>query len=129
GRVLLGSEGWVTDGLTLTLPPGVGWRAANERRLRSTISLDAGRIPLDDQWRPVGPVSGTAALPMQFFADAYPVEFQSSAWSWSEVSLTLDTPATRFVRAQHYAQFQASLVSGDLPESNDGYWFHLLPNA
>lgn len=129
GRVLLGPQGWVTDALTLTLPPGIGWRPANERLLRPTFEITAARIPLNRDWQPIGPVSGTPALPMQFFADTYPVEFQSPTWTWRDGALILDTPGTRFVRRQHYADFQAGIGTGDIPESNDGFWFHLQPAA
>lgn len=129
GRVLLGPDGLVTDAFTLDLPPGIGWRPANQRRLHATFEFPGPSIPLNHDLLPLGPVSGSSQVPMQFFAETYPIEFQSSDWSWQNGTLILESPGTRFLRQLHYTDWQASLGNGDLPESNDGFWFLLDAQA
>lgn len=129
GPALLGTNGLATASMTLDLPPGLGWRTSNERRLRPTFTLAGASIPLDANLRPVGPASGTSALPMQILAETYPVEFQSSQWAWRDGVLILTAPSTRYLRQVHYQEWIDTLGSGDLPESNDGVWFLLRPAA
>ncbi|MBX3743908.1 MAG: hypothetical protein KF833_01235 [Verrucomicrobiae bacterium] len=129
GPAVLGTNGLTTVSLTLDLPPGLGWRQSNERRLRPTFALTGAAIPLDANLRPVGPASGTSGVPMQFLAETYPVEFESSQWAWRDGVLILTAPSTRYLRQVHYQEWIDTLGSGDLPESNDGVWFLLRPTA
>lgn len=129
GLTLLGVDGLVAESITLDLPPGLGWRSSNERRLRSTFQTSGNVVALDAALNPVGPAHGVTALPMQFFSETYPVEFASTAWTWSEGVLRLSQPSTRFVRRMHYQDWQTAPGQGDIPESNDGFWFLLRPLA
>lgn len=120
GLTRLATNGYVADAISLNLPPGVGWRPANERRLRSVFTTSGGAIGLDNDLNPRGSGTGKTVLPMEFFGETYPIEFSSSTWSWSGGVLSLVAPATTFVRQVHYQDWQTA--TGALPDSNDGFW-------
>ena len=126
---MLTEEGLVAESITINLPPGVGWRLGLERRLHPTFQTTGVPIPLDGDLNPVGEVTGTTALPMGFFSETYPVEFSSSDWTWRQGVLLLQSPATRFVRRMHYQDWENAPGAGDIPESNDGFWYLLRPVA
>lgn len=125
GLTRLSTGGFVTDSLTLELPPGIGWRYANERKLRGRFQLPVSPVALDTNLNPSISVSGTATNSIQFFAETYPVEFSSTGWRWSGGLLALVTPQTRFVRQVHYQDLETT--TGDIPDSNDGFWTLLQP--
>jgi hypothetical protein len=128
GLTRLSASGFATDSLTLELPPGIGWRFANiasERKLRARFQLPISPVALDTNLNPSIGVSGTANNSIQFFAETYPVEFSSLSWRWSGGLLALVAPQTRFVRQQHYQDWETA--KGDIPDSNDGFWTLLQP--
>lgn len=120
GLTRLSSGGFVTDSLTLELPPGIGWRFSGERKLRAWFQLPISPVALDTNMNPSISVSGTVTNSIQFFAETYPVEFSSQSWRWSGGLLALVTPQARFVRQEHYQDLKTA--TGDLPDSNDGFW-------
>jgi len=123
GPTRLSAAGFVTDSLVLNLPPGVGWRFAGERKLRSRFQLPISPVALDTQLNPSVSLTGTATNVMQFFAETYPVQFGSTGWRWTGGMLALVTPQTTFVRQAHYADWKSA--KGDIPDSNDGFWMLL----
>lgn len=127
GLTRLSTGGFVTDSLTLELPPGIGWRYAGERKLRARFQLPISPVALDANLNPSISVSGTATNALQFFAETYPVEFSSTGWRWAGGMLGLVAPQTRFVRQEHYQDWETA--TGDIPDSNDGFWTLLRPNT
>jgi hypothetical protein len=112
GLTLLTEDGLVAESITVNLPPGVGWRLGLERRLRPTFQTSGVPIPLDGN-----------------LSETYPVEFSSQAWTWRQGALQLPSPATRFVRRLHYQDWANAPGAGDIPESNEGFWYLLRPAA
>jgi hypothetical protein len=120
GLTRLTSQGYVADSLALNLPAGMGWRPQGGKKLSTVFGTSGGAIALDGSLNPTGAGSGTSAVGLQFFGDAYPLEFTSTKWRWGSGVLSLVAPAVRFIRQAHYQDWQ--LAHGTFPESNDGYW-------
>lgn len=127
GLTRLSVDGYEAESITLPLPPGTGWRPANERLLRSSYQTSGARIPLDANLQPSRSVSGTVALDHEFVTETYPVVFGSRTWRWSGNALSLLNPRTRFVRQTAYQTIVNA--TGELPESNDGFWYLIGPFA
>lgn len=122
GVMRLSTGGYIANSLTLEMPPGVGWRHPGERRLRSRFLME-GDIPLDDQLHPSRNATGLIAGGAEFLSETYPVVFTGDAWRWAEGVFSLVSPATEFIRRDYYDQWR--LEKGDIPDSNDGFWFLL----
>ncbi|MBL9135265.1 MAG: hypothetical protein JNK85_05330 [Verrucomicrobiales bacterium] len=120
GLTRLTTQGYVADSLSLELPAGMGWRPQGGRKLSTLFQTSGGSIGLDGNLNPTGSGAGTSLAGLQFFGDAYPLEFTSTKWRWGSGALWLVAPAVRYVRQVHYEDWQ--LAHGTLPESNDGYW-------
>jgi len=127
GLTRLSIDGYEAESITVPLPPGTGWRPANERLLRSSYQTTGVPIPLDANLNPSRSVSGTVALDHEFVTETYPVVFGSRTWRWTGGTLSLVTPRTRFVRQSPYQTIVNA--TGALPESNDGFWYLIGPFA
>lgn len=131
GPVLLDGNGLYAQHFRLTLPEGSGWRMddadpATSQLLNPVFASDVA-LPLTSDLQPAAGVNGAFNVPREFVDERLAVGFITTGWQWDLVTLQLSQPATRFLRAWHYNQWQD--VKGDLPDANDGYLDQLAASA
>ncbi|MGK0186874.1 MAG: hypothetical protein ACI9R3_002658 [Verrucomicrobiales bacterium] len=119
---VLNPSGAVALGFKINLPPCIG-RIDEATGLLHDSIVTTAPLALDAAFKPLAGAKGTFALPISLVSEEFPLIFQVQDWQLKADNLIFTKPTVEFSRKELFDQWIA--VKGELPTSNDAFWFYV----
>ncbi len=124
-ELVLSKDGAAAKSFGVHLPPCIG-RLETETGLLDPWIYSTAPLALAADFTPLNEASGALGAPVSIVSEELPLIFRASQWAFRGDTFVLTNPTVAFARKAFFDQWLA--VKGELPNTNDAFWYHVSPS-